>query len=50
MLYLWIPLALLVGGGIFIGVRAVVINQQKKKNKDKKAHKLEFEIGPVTLQ
>ena len=47
MNYLWISLFLLGAGGIFMGVRALL---NSKKEKDKKAKTLEFEIGPITLK
>jgi hypothetical protein len=47
MNYLWIILTVLGVGGIFMGVRAFL---NSKKEKDKKAKKLEFVIGPITLQ
>jgi hypothetical protein len=44
-------MALLGAGGIFIGVRFLVKRSREKKEKEKKkAQRLEFEIGPITLQ
>ena len=46
MIYLYITLSVLLGVGVFIGVRSYMKKQEEKK--DKKAKKLEFEIGPIT--
>jgi hypothetical protein len=47
MIYLWISLSLLGTGGIFIGVQTLL---NSKKEKDKKAKTLKFEIGPITTK
>lgn len=48
MAYLRIAMVVLVIGGLFIGVRSIIKKEQDEKQK--KAKKLVFEIGPITLK